>query len=680
MIGKIIKGKGFGGAVRYAMQKDDGEARLIGTNLVADKNDADALAAEMAEHAAMLRPDVEKAVQHVSLSAAPGEHLTDEQWRRVAEAYMEKMGFKDNQYVLVRHADTGHDHVHLIMNRVSMSGELVSTQYDYRRQEIALDQIEREHGLVRTHEQLAREMREHPERAIDTLLRDKTSFTERDLRRHLWRGLRDNAEIERAVERVLKDERCLVAGERGGRRHYTSREVLAEQAELRDSLGSLLKARDGQRRGGVGEPFPGSTPALSAEQRAAVEAITGERHLSVVSGYAGAGKSTMLAAARHTWEAQGKEVYGCALAGKAAKGLQESSGIQSDTLAKRLKDLDSGGLTLTRDSVVVVDEAAMVENHQMRKLAKHCDKAGAALVLVGDDRQLRPIGRGGAFNTAREMAGETAIESVRRQRLEWQREASKAFGRGEAKEAVGAYAEHGRVEWAASRGSAREALVRDYAAAVGKGQDAADMLVLAQRRRDVAELNTEIRAQLKSQGRLGEEKHYALRQGERRAEIDLAAGDRIVCTKNDRQLGVKNGDFGTVLELGEEGMRVRLDDGAEKHIDLTEYGHIEHGYAATVHKAQGATVERTLVLATPGMDAHLAYVALSRHQEDTTLYAGKADFEDEKELVARLGRSSEADYFADFDEEGGQTEALERGKALEPQVERSRSRGLELDF
>ena len=177
MIGKIIKGKGFGGAVRYAMQKDLGEAQLIGTNLVADRNDADALAAEMAEHAALLRPEVKKAVQHVSLSAAPGEHLTDEQWRRVAEAYMEKMGFQDNQYVLVRHADTGHDHAHLILNRVSMNGELVSTRFDYRRQEIALDQIEREQGLTRTHEQLSREMREHPEQAIDALLRNKTSFT-----------------------------------------------------------------------------------------------------------------------------------------------------------------------------------------------------------------------------------------------------------------------------------------------------------------------------------------------------------------------------------------------------------------------------------------------------------------------------------------------------------------------
>ncbi|MDA8349304.1 MAG: AAA family ATPase, partial [Pseudomonadota bacterium] len=307
------------------------------------------------------------------------------------------------------------------------------------------------------------------------------------------------------------------------------------------------------------------------------------------------------------------------------------------------------------------------------QLAKHCAQAGASLVLVGDDRQLRPIGRGGAFNIAREMAGETAIESVRRQRLEWQREASVAFGRGEAAAALGAYVEQGRLQWAASRGSARSALVRDYAAAVSQGQSADGLLVLAHRRRDVAELNAEVRTRLKAQGRLGEEKHYALRQGERHAEIDLAAGDRIVCTQNDRQLGVRNGSFGTVLELGEHDVRVRLDDGAEKHIDLAEYGHLEHGYAATVHKSQGATVERTFVLATPGMDAHLSYVALSRHQEDTALYAGKADFEDGRELVVRLGRDSEADYFADFDEEGGQEE-------LAAEREHSRSRGLELDL
>ena len=232
----------------------------------------------------------------------------------------------------------------------------------------------------------------------------------------------------------------------------------------------------------------------------------------------------------------------------------------------------------------------------------------------------------------------------------------------------------GRLERAA-----RSALVRDYAAAVEQGSEPQGLLALAHRRQDVAELNAGIRGRLKVQGRLGEEKRFALRQGERRVGIDLAVGDRIVCTQNDRQLGVKNGSFGSVLELGERDMRVRLDDGAEKRIDLAEYGHIEHGYAATVHKSQGATVERTFVLATPGMDAHLSYVALSRHQADTALYAGKADFEDGNELIMRLGRDSEADYFADFDEEGGEL-AAGRGGALEPEVERKRQRGLDLDF
>ena len=195
--------------------------------------------------------------------------------------------------------------------------------------------------------------------------------------------------------------------------------------------------------------------------------------------------------------------------------------------------------------------------------------------------------------------------------------------------------------------------MRDYAAAVERGGDTGGYRVLTHRRCDVAELDAQIRSRLKTQGRLGEERRYALRQGDRHSEIRLAAGDRIVCTQNDRRLGVKNGSFGTVLELGAHDMRVRLDDGAGKTIDLAEYRHSEHGHASTVHKAQGATVERAFVLATPGMDAHLSYVALSRHREDAALYAGRADFEDTQERVRRLGRDSEADYVADLAEEGG---------------------------
>ncbi|WP_421481126.1 AAA family ATPase, partial [Agrobacterium rosae] len=77
--------------------------------------------------------------------------------------------------------------------------------------------------------------------------------------------------------------------------------------------------------------LPGS--GLSDEQRTAVRHITSPQQIAAVIGFAGAGKSTMLAAARDAWERQGFTVHGAALAGKAAEGLTQSSGIAARTLA-----------------------------------------------------------------------------------------------------------------------------------------------------------------------------------------------------------------------------------------------------------------------------------------------------------------------------------------------------------
>jgi hypothetical protein len=81
-----------------------------------------------------LRPKVGKAVLHVSLSAAPGEHLSDEQWRQVATRYLQGMGLENNQYIVTRHLDTEHEHVHLLVNRIRFDGGITSDSHDYRRQ------------------------------------------------------------------------------------------------------------------------------------------------------------------------------------------------------------------------------------------------------------------------------------------------------------------------------------------------------------------------------------------------------------------------------------------------------------------------------------------------------------------------------------------------------------------
>lgn len=109
----------------------------------------------------------------------------------------------------------------------------------------------------------------------------------------------------------------------------------------------------------------------------------------------------------------------------------------------------------------------------------------------------------------------------------------------------------------------------------------------------------------------------------------FADNDRILFLRNERDLGVKNGTLGTVEKAAPDRLAVRLDDGRRITVDLKSYAHVDHGYAATVHKTQGMTVDRTHILATPGLDAHASYVALSRHRQGTALHYGRDDFADE---------------------------------------------------
>lgn len=142
MIAKAIKGRGFRGTLDYDLGKDGGE--MLETNMAGESPKE--LAAEFGE-IRKLRPNLEKAVLHVSISAAPGENLTNEQWREVGNTYLEGMGFEKNQYVMTRHNDTDHEHIHIIANRIRYDGSVTSDSQDYKRQEVLMRQIEQQYGL-----------------------------------------------------------------------------------------------------------------------------------------------------------------------------------------------------------------------------------------------------------------------------------------------------------------------------------------------------------------------------------------------------------------------------------------------------------------------------------------------------------------------------------------------------
>ncbi len=228
-----------------------------------------------------------------------------------------------------------------------------------------------------------------------------------------------------------------------------------------------------------------------------------------------------------------------------------------------------------------------------------------------------------------------------------------------------------------SRNKAKEELIGSWAAyRAAQGREKAS-LILAHTRADVRELNLQARAILKERGELGKEarvevaRELAADDGTisiERGERYFAQGERVMFLKNDRELGVKNGSLGTVAEVNKDSMRVVLDGeaGREVRFGLKEYAALDYGYAATVHKAQGATVDKTFMLATPGMDRHLAYVAMTRHREGVELYAGRDDFKGFDELKERLSRARPKDSTLDYAQRRGLDTARAQSTEKEP--------------
>lgn len=144
MIAKLVKGTGFRGALEYDLREQKG--LLLDTNT--GGSTPQGLAKEFGEIRA-LRPNLTKAVCHVSISLSPNEKLTDAQWKDVAQSYLTGMGFQDSQYVVSKHTDTEHPHIHIIANRITIKGEVVSDSHDYQRQESIMRKLEQEYGLTR---------------------------------------------------------------------------------------------------------------------------------------------------------------------------------------------------------------------------------------------------------------------------------------------------------------------------------------------------------------------------------------------------------------------------------------------------------------------------------------------------------------------------------------------------
>ncbi|MFA7596195.1 MAG: Ti-type conjugative transfer relaxase TraA [Novosphingobium sp.] len=487
-----------------------------------------------------------------------------------------------------------------------------------------------------------------PRVALDAITHQQATFTQRDMAMFVHRHTDGKEQFDQAMSAVRTAPDLVELGKDGrGEDRFTSREMIETEQRLQRAR-ELMAERERHRvdekaREAALARAEANGLALTGEQRAAFDHVTDRRDLGVVVGYAGTGKSAMLGVAREAWEGAGLNVRGVALSGIAAEGLENGSGIASCTIASMEHGWAQGRDLLTARDVLVIDEAGMVGTRQMERVLSQAADVGAKVVLVGDPQQLQAIEAGAAFRAINERHGGVEITEVRRQVHDWQRDVTRELATGRTGEAIRAYADHGMVHAAETREQARGELIegwdRERIAAPDQTR-----IILTHTNDEVRELNKAARDRMRAAGELGDDVRVKTERGNRA----FASGDRIMFLRNERGLEVKNGTLGTVEKVSPEHIAVRTDDGRSVSFDTKDYAHFNHGYAATIHKAQGMTVDRVHVLATPGMDRHGAYVSLSRHRDGVQLHYARDDFKDESRLVRTLSRERAKDMASDY--------------------------------
>ncbi len=491
----------------------------------------------------------------------------------------------------------------------------------------------------------------NPVLALEALTQQQSTFTRRDLARLVHRQSDGAAQFAAVMAAIEACPELVRLGRDGrGQERLTTREMLATERRL-EAVAAALSTRQTHA-----VPLPRrhaamASAVLGAEQALAFGHVTRARDLAVVVGYAGTGKSTMLGVARAAWEAEGYRVRGAALSGIAAEGLEGGSGIASRTLASLELAWSRDRELLERGDVLVVDEAGLIGSRQMERLLARVREAGAKLVLVGDPEQLQAIEAGAAFRLIAERVGVAEITTMRRQQEKWQQDATRELATGRTADALGRYEAAGTVWEHATLEEAKAALLAGWDAE-RQAQPEASRIMLAHTRADVRDLNERARALREVAGETYWGRTVPTEQGERHFSI----GDAVLFGRNDRGLGVKNGTRGRVEWIsgihGDPVLEIAVPaaEGGSRsvRVRLAEYGHLDHGYAATVHKTQGVTVDRAHVLATAGMDRHMAYVALTRHRDGVALHWSADELGSREGLTRTLGRERLKDTSLDY--------------------------------
>jgi len=290
----------------------------------------------------------------------------------------------------------------------------------------------------------------NPELVLSIVTSNHSTFTHHDIAKVLNRYIDDPVQFQALHDRLLGSKN-LVALEckEGSEQVYTTREML----KVEMGLVTRAERMEAQQTHAVSHEVIDEVISrhneklaehggLSSDQDKAIRHMLSGEQISCVVGYAGAGKTTSLEAAKEAWEASGYSVIGLAPTGKAARNI-EDCGIRAMTLHKFLYAQEQGREQIFSKTVVVLDEAGMVDSRRFAELLTVVDKAGAKIIPMGDANQLQSVEAGPSFRLLTDRVKPAVLETIVRQKEEWQKDATRLFGSQQAHKALALYLENG---------------------------------------------------------------------------------------------------------------------------------------------------------------------------------------------------------------------------------------------
>ncbi|MGI8622654.1 MAG: AAA family ATPase, partial [Solirubrobacteraceae bacterium] len=357
---------------------------------------------------------------------------------------------------------------------------------------------------------------------------------------------------------------------------------------------------------------------LTDQPAAAVRGVTTSGNgVDVVEALAGTGKTFTAGTIRHVYEDAGYRVIGIAPTGRAVRELAEEAQIASWTIDRALLSAEQYGDAFAPGTVIVLDEAGMAPTRGIERLLELAAAAGAKVIAIGDSGQLASVQAGGWLRAVGDRVGAHQLTQVMRQRDVDERAALARLHAGD----PAAY-----LRWADQRERVAvhtdapgiEGALRDWRVALAEhGPVQAVLIARGQEARAV--LNDAARAHQRASGALGVDVAYAT--------VTLAAGDRVICRRNNVDVDVDNGTRGTVRATHEDRVVIETDAGTTRDLPARYVAeHVEHAYCLTGHGMQGGTVEHATVLASVrDLTKGWAYTALSRAREQTRLHIDASD-------------------------------------------------------